>query len=46
MPEKKPAHELTTQEMAERLFPPAVRDHVKEVAKEPKRKWGKKILTR
>jgi hypothetical protein len=42
MSEKKPAHELTTKEMAERLFPPEVREHVKRIAhEEPKRGGGK-----
>lgn len=42
MTEKKPARELTTEEMAARLFPPAVREHIREVAKEPKKKRERK----
>ena len=42
MPKKKRARDMTTEEIAARLFPPEVRDYVKRVAHEPKPKRQRK----
>lgn len=46
MPEKKKATDMTTEELARRVFPPEVVEELKRMAKEPQRPPAKKPESR